>query len=261
MDDIITWILNALQNILYYLGVALEVLGEIIAYIAAALYSAVVATINFIIGLVKILVSALGHVIHDILSINFKTLWDDVLKVRDFLNQYISQALKAMRAEQAMLQHLFNLYLGPVLNFLQDIRKVLAVFRALGFKWAAQLDTYLATIEGKITGTFQKILQGMNRHADLFSLLVDPTGFLRIVPLIHAAALAAENMYRLFTGRTMAWHRGQPVAGGPQQLPMMQQAAAFQQVQSDTVNDAGDAMAVKDSMAMLAAMTAAEIGN
>ena len=169
--------------------------------------------------------------------------------------------LQAIRLEQAYLQHLFNLYLAPLLNFLQNIRKVLAVFRAMGFKWATKLDNYIAGLEGKITGAFQTVVAAINRHADFLYLLTLPDGFLRLVPLIHAVALSAENLSRLFTLRPLAWWYGDGATGAAGTLPTITTKTARQNIGADTRDGTGDAGAVLQSMGQLNTSMALELGS
>jgi hypothetical protein len=72
----------------------------------------------------------------------------------------------------------------PVLNLLQRIRKVLAIFKFFHLKWAEKLDQDLAWLEGKITKAFLVVRQWVNLLTSWVNFLVDPNGIIRAFPMV-----------------------------------------------------------------------------
>lgn len=73
----------------------------------------------------------------------------------------------------------FDLYVRPILNFLQRLRASLLIFRIFHFKWAAALDQRLAGIENELTRFFFTVLGQFNQILSYFDLIMNPTGLFR----------------------------------------------------------------------------------
>ena len=241
MDDILDYLLGVVSSILDYLQAIAQFLYNLIQYVAEILYNAIEAIVEFLYGLFKILLSSFESIIHDIITGNFAQLWQDILNLRQALLAYFQPILAAIRAEQQMLQHLFDLYLKPVLAFIGSLRRVLELLRQMGFKWAGTLDAYLGKIEGYIISAYQTIVQSINRHADIFEYLLSPIGFLQIIPLLHIVALRAEDLAVLFTNQPLsALLTGQDLGGAPS-LPVKGINATFASLGTQIKNNTGDA--------------------
>lgn len=259
--DILDYLFGLVQSILGTIGSIINYVVEFFQYVSEILYGYIVAIVTYLVAGFKIVLGFLFHIVDDIIHGRFKDLWDDYVKFRDALNQWLAPLRQAMAAYQKFVHQLYAVYLAPVLNFLQSIRKVLAIFRVLGFKWAQTLDNYIGEIEAKLIGWFQTLLQAVNRHADILYLLSTPNGFLRIIPLIHAVALSAENLSRLFTLRPLAFWYGSGPTGAAGTLPTTTTAAAWKVFGADAKNDTGDAGAWHSSFTSINQSWTAELGN
>jgi hypothetical protein len=59
---------------------------------------------------------------------------------------------------------------------LQRLRRVLVLFRLLGFKWAQKLDARIQAIETALTNSFLAVFTNLNRLADWINFILDPFG-------------------------------------------------------------------------------------
>lgn len=248
MNDILDYLIGIVDSIVAYMQAIFTFLGEVIEYIAVVLYDILLGIVEFLYGLIKILASGLKHIIQDLLSGNFSQLWQDVINLRQALAAYIEPVMQAIRAEQLYLQHLFNLYLGPILSFIQSLRRVLELLKAAGVKWAGTLDSYLGIVEDSILDWFNKVITAINRHADIFEYLLDPLGFLQIIPLLHIVALRAEDLTRLFTGHTWNTFSAGTDSGLPPATLEVSSTSYLQQLSTNTSSNTGNAKEWNDQL-------------
>lgn len=241
MDDILDYLLGIVGSILDYIQALAAFLVQLVQYVADILYNIILGIVEFLYGLFKILLSGFLHIIRDLFTGNFQQLWQDILNLRAALQAFFQPILAAIRAEQLFLQHLFNLYLRPVLAFIGALRNVLGVLRRMGLKWAGALDDYLGKIEGYIITAYQTIIQAINRHADIFEVLLSPLGFLRLIPLLHIVWLRAEDLGRMFTGASLSMLLSGTDAGGTPSIPTKGIGPTFATLKVQIANNTGDA--------------------
>lgn len=85
-------------------------------------------------------------------------------------------------------------WVQPVLNIMQRIRKILAIFKLFHLKWAEKLDSDIALIEGKIASNFLVFRNYLNLAISWSQFVVDPLGALRRFPLF-AGILNNLNLF------------------------------------------------------------------
>jgi hypothetical protein len=261
MDPIIDFLVSAVDTLGSYISAIFQYLVNLVEYVTKVLVAILTAIVEFLLAGFKIILSFITHAVSDLIHGRFADLWDDYVKFRDALNAWLAPLRQLMAAYQQWIHQLYSVYLAPILNFLQNMRKVLAVFRAMGFKWAAKLDNYIAGIEGKIIGAFDKVVAAINRHADILYLLTSPLGFLRIVPLLHSLALSAEDLSRLFTLRPLMFWYGSGPTGRAGTLPTTSTHAAMARIATDARNGTGDAGAWQQSFTQLGQSWQSELGS
>jgi hypothetical protein len=136
----------------------------------------------------------------------FKWIWTNVIKagltklvtlfkkVRAWLKSTLQPVIDFLRKVRKWYDDFFNRWMKPVLRMIQTMRKVLTIFRLLGFKWAARLDGDLAMIEQKIVQTYTTLRKYLNDAITWIDLIVDPSGILRRNPLFAAIFQSANEM-------------------------------------------------------------------
>lgn len=103
-------------------------------------------------------------------------LQDLINRIHDFLKRIFGPIVKWIQQAIATYKQLWNTYVKPIYDFLQRLRRVLVLFRLLGFKWAAALDARIVALENAITTSFLGVLANLNRIADWINFIIDPTG-------------------------------------------------------------------------------------
>jgi hypothetical protein len=259
--DPVDYLLGIVSAIISWISAVISFLLMFFQYVVEILYAYIVAVVQFLIAGFRILLSFLKSAVLDLLHGNFRALWDDWVKFRDALRAWLKPLRDALALQQRLWRLVYGQFIAPVLQFIQDLRKILVVFRLFHFHWATVLDNYLAGIEAKIIGAWSSVMRAINRHADLLMLLSDPLGFLRIVPLLHSVALAAEDIFRLFTHRTMAWTLGVGPTGKAGTLPTSTLRTWFDGYTQQLATGTGDAGAQADTFAALRTAFSAELGG
>src|SRR5262249_8086089 len=104
---------------------------------------------------------------------------DLINKIKDKLQRIFGPLLCHLKQAIATYTKLWNTYVKPLYDFLQRIRRVLVIFRLLGFKWAQKLDARIVALETALTNSFLGVLANLNRLADWINFIIDPFGLLQ----------------------------------------------------------------------------------
>jgi hypothetical protein len=96
--------------------------------------------------------------------------------IHEYLKNLFGPLIRWIQLERALLYRLWYTYVRPIMNFIQDLRRFLVIFRLLGFKWAKQLDQYLVDVENKINAAFLGAWKNLNILADWINWITDPFG-------------------------------------------------------------------------------------
>ncbi len=99
--------------------------------------------------------------------------------IEAFLNKYLGPIVKRLQQIRAWyFKHIFPIQ-KAIIEIISRVRVALAVFRALGFQWAAKLDADLARLQGWVTASIQDILKPLNLMQSYLGLILDPGMILR----------------------------------------------------------------------------------
>ena len=120
-----------------------------------------------------------------------------IQRLYDKIKPYIQAIEKWIKQEQQLLQNLYNQYIRPIMNLLQNIRRMLLIFRLLGFKWAQKLDARIQKIENEISAAFLGAWKNLNILADWINWIVDPFGILNPGPVFGAIKASVGAMVNL----------------------------------------------------------------
>ncbi len=146
------------------------------------LFAVAVAIFNFFLKLLQGVGKAFGwlweHGVKTVLSKALNTF----VKVRDWLQKVFAPLIKWLRILRQWQDQFFNRYVRPVLNLIQHIRSVLAVFRIFHLHFADALDKWLGKLEGKIIKNTVFLRQKINQILSFLELIVDPSLVFRRVP-------------------------------------------------------------------------------
>jgi len=96
--------------------------------------------------------------------------------VKNITDHIITPILRALRHLRSILNDIYKNWLRPILNVIQKVRRILAIFRAFGFKWAGALDARLARIEGKIIAPYIWLVRQMNGYGSWINVILTAGG-------------------------------------------------------------------------------------
>ena len=109
----------------------------------------------------------------------------------------------------------FDLYMRPLLNFIQRLRAALLIFRIFHVKWAAALDNRLAGMESRLAQLWLNTMGEFNRLLSYYDLIMNPTGLFRSGVYLMTAIKSIGQLIG-------AIHQAQNVPVGAKDLADMQ---------------------------------------
>jgi len=116
-----------------------------------------------------------GHGLIDLL----RRIWDGIKALAAHLKQWLLDLRRIIQWVRDVHQWLFSTYLAPILNALQHLRQVLAIFRVFHLKFAQTLDNTIADIEGKIGQHFALVWTTLNQVLSWAQLITGLDGLLQ----------------------------------------------------------------------------------
>jgi len=116
------------------------------------------------------------------------------------LRQFFKPLIDAIHRQQQQMMLIWNIYIKPIMNFIQALRRFLLIFRLLGFKWAKQLDAYLVSLENKINLAFLGTLRNLNILADWINFILNPFGPFGPAGILGGIFQAAGALWAIIWG-------------------------------------------------------------
>ena len=129
-----------------------------------------------------------------------KALLNALLRLQARLAKLLAPILKWIQRIRDWEIQNWNLYVKPILNFIQRLRSALLIFRLFHFKWAAALDTRLAGIESQLTQLWLNVYADLNRVLSYFDYILDPTGYFRAGVYLATAIKSIGGLWSIVMG-------------------------------------------------------------
>jgi len=158
---------------------ALVYLFNLLIAVFQFLYNALVAIVNALIRAVQIVVRGFIHFFTTILPNFLKRLYQDYVDLKAKITAWLQPVLRILMRIRQLFQQYVLAPLLRTINLIQHLRQFLVIFRLLGFKWAARLDTYLTNIEQKLVQNVLVIQAWINLAISVLDLIIDPSMILR----------------------------------------------------------------------------------
>ncbi len=187
-DAFQAFILDVINFILRVLSVVVAVLRAVILFLGKA-FEAVFRGVK--------------HVISDIVHGRFLHLWEDYLKLKAKLKAWFDKHLRWLLELRRRFDAWFRSTIVPILNLLQRIRRVLAIFRIFHLKFAEKLDALIGRLESKIIRNTLALRQKVNEISTIINLILDPSLVIRNVPLLRSIWTALDDITRIFFHTTL----------------------------------------------------------
>lgn len=148
--------------------------------------------------------------IHDLLVGFLDGLWELVKKLAGILTRVMKEVLpaiaKAIRITRQTLNDLYKNWIRPLLNYIQIVRRYLAILRLFHVKWAGKLDQVLTNIQGRIVGPFLYVLRTLNGIGNWVNVILTAGAILQRPVFIN-------TMYAYQRDWINLWWQGQAQAG------------------------------------------------
>lgn len=176
---------------------------------------------------------ALLSAIHDIWVSVLTNMWDILKKVKSVLHWLLTvglpQLAKAIRNLRKLMDDIYRKYIRPVMNYIQIVRRYLAILRALHVPFADKLDKILTRIEARIIGPYLYVLRTLNGIGGWVNVIVTAAGTIQRPLFLNSMYAYQRDWVNLF------W-QGQQGPAVPAGVTPRDAAAAL----PDTAGDIGN---------------------
>lgn len=188
-----------------FLDTVLGFFEQLFSQVFALLFNLIVAVANYLLAVAEFIYNFFLQLVLDIKNA-FVWLWDHVVKVvltkllsifvrvQTWLARYVNKVVGWLQKLRKWYDQYFNQFVKPVLIAIQRLRKILQLFRLLGFKWAARLDARLATIENRIIQAYELLRTNLNQIISWAQLIADPFALLRRNPVLGSILRTAPEI-------------------------------------------------------------------
>lgn len=222
-----------------------DLLGGIFDFLGGGISSALASFVDFlyqlIVSVFQVLYQLLGFVVQffgtvfKAIANFFDKLWNGFFKgiftkvwnalkaAHSWLEAKLGPVVKYLQHLRDVLQRYFNLYIRPILLFIQRVRQFLQILTALHIGFAQKLDAYLAQVQAKIVQSFAVVIGTINTLTNVANALMDPTALLRKPALLLSIRRQIPSLIRVLTGRPPGYFFGAPgsKAGSPFAIPLL----------------------------------------
>lgn len=139
----------------------------------------------------------------------------------------IPALLKALRNLRKLLDDIYRRYIRPVLQYLQLIRRVLTILSLFHVRFAAKLDQWIASVEGRIIGPFLYVLRVLNGFGSWVNLIVTAGGIIQRPVFINTMYAYQRDWANLWwAGQSASMGAGVPPTPGAPAAPRPPQLIA-----------------------------------
>jgi len=145
----------------------------------------------------------------------FQAIWNAYKAVHDWLENLLAPVIRILNKIRGWVQWAFNTYVKPILNVLRIVQQFLGVLKALGVKWAAQLDADISMVIGYITKYYNKALSYINAIISIVNSLADPLGLYRSPTFVMSMRRIFPSFMRGISGMPMGYWIPSPLKSAP----------------------------------------------
>lgn len=189
----------ALGDALYNgLNGAIQLIQAIVQYLlflVTVIYQVLVAVVQFLEKAFGILLRAVKHILSDIIHGRFLHLYEDYLRLKARLKKWFEDHLGWLLRLRKAFDDWYRHTIIPILNMIQRIRAILAIFRIFHLKFAQKLDDLLGALEAKIIKNTLALRGKLNEIVSILELVLDPSLLIRDNVFLASAARAIRGLF------------------------------------------------------------------
>jgi hypothetical protein len=172
---------------------------------------------------------------HDIWDTFIDGVWSILKNIVKAVWHVMTEALpkvaEAVAKTRKLIDQIYEKYARPVLNYIQQVRKYLAILRALHVPFAGKLDQILAGIEGKIAAPFLYVLRQVNGIGNWVNVIITARATLQRALMINSLFENAGALVNIFWSKQTAKAPSSAGAGAGAAAPPQGQAQAIAELQ------------------------------
>lgn len=199
-EDIVAWVQGLFSDLANYLQTLLKWIWTNLVVVANFLWDNLKAVFKFAWTFLKKAATLFRSLWDNFFKKIFPTLLKAIQKAWAWLEQKLSAIIDFLKKARALYDKWFKAYIKPILNFLQRIRRIIAILRLLHIHVLDGLDKIIGKIEGKIQQAVLTIRGVLNNLIDIVNLIADPMQIIRHPQLIYALRRSALSLFKVFTG-------------------------------------------------------------
>ncbi len=196
-------LVGAFQALLSFLVSVIVFIWNTLVTIAIFLWNAIVLIAQFLGRTIKVLFRGLKHVISDIIHLRFAHLLQDYFSLLKRLGPWFDKLRKIIHTLHRLQQQYVIGALRRIINLIQRVRRILAIFRIFHLKFADRLDRKLVGIEQRVVSKFLLVISFQNRILNILELIIDPTGIIRRNVTVRSVLGALNDLLLAITGHDL----------------------------------------------------------
>ncbi len=177
---------------------AIQLIQEVVRYLlflVTVIYQVLVAVVQFLEKAFGILLRAIKHILSDIIHGRFLHLYEDYLRLKARLKKWFEDHLGWLLRLRKAFDDWYRHTIIPILNMIQRIRAILAIFRIFHLKFAQKLDDLLGALEAKIIKNTLALRGKVNEIVSILELVLDPSLLIRDNVFLASAARALRGLF------------------------------------------------------------------
>jgi len=177
---------------------AIQLIQEVVRYLlflVTVIYQVLVAVVQFLEKAFGILLRAVKHILSDIIHGRFLHLYEDYLRLKARLKKWFEDHLGWLLRLRKAFDDWYRHTIIPILNMIQRIRAILAIFRIFHLKFAQKLDDLLGALEAKIIKNTLALRGKVNEIVSILELVLDPGLLIRDNVFLASAARALRGLF------------------------------------------------------------------
>ena len=201
--DFTDFINSAFGDLSQFFNAILQLLQNLITLLVKVfvfLWQGIAQVAGYAVDALKSVAGFFKHLWEGFFKKLFTGFLDVFRKVHSWLEAHLRPVIEWLKKAQVWLERHVWAPLRRYIQFLQRIRRWLAILRFLHIKWAERLDRRLAQEEAQLAQIFLQVRAIFNQVIGWVNAASDPLRLGRMVLVATAGRRAAGALVRVFTG-------------------------------------------------------------
>jgi len=199
-SDFVNAAIGGLSDFLHDLVSLIQGLLVLLIKVFVFVWDGIVAVARYALKALQSVAGFFKHLWEGFFKKIFTGLVDVIRKVHTWLEAHLRPIIEWLKKAQKWLEKHVWTPLRRYINFLQKLRRWLAILKLLHIKWAEALDRRLARTEAELAHTFLLVRGTINMVISWVNAASDPLRLGRMVMVAAGGRRMAAALVRMFTG-------------------------------------------------------------